>query len=858
MRVLLILGSASSSSSIAGRCSRRPSHSKALNSSLSNVFPTGTHSPLSSRPSTIHSRSPLLSSVQWDIAGASSGGKTSLRHYADVASKLAECGKLDDFAMVVESVVVAGVEPSQFAAVLAVELVAKGISRCLREGNLWNVVQVLRKVEELGISAVGLCDESAVESLRRECRRISKSGDLEELVEFMEVLSGFGFSIKEMMKPSEVIKLCVDSRNPKMAIRYASILPQADILFCTVINEFGKKRDLKSAFMAYTESKAHMNGPNMYIYRSIIDVCGLCGDYKKSRNVYHQDLLSQNVTPNVYVFNSLMNVNAHDLNYIFQLYKNMQNLGVPADMASYNILLKACCLAGRVDLAQDIYREVKHLETTGVLKLDVFTYSTIVKVFADAKLWKMALRVKEDMQSAGVLPNMVTWSSLISSCANSGLVELAIELFEEMVSAGCEPNTQCCNILLHACVEARQFDRAFRLFRSWKEKELWDDIERKNSTDDNLNADPTSQLCITNMPNAQSHVHQIKFAGNFTFKPTITTYNILMKACGTDYYHAKALMEEMKSVGLTPNHISWSILIDICGGSRDVKSAVQILTTMRMAGVDPDVVAYTTAIKVCVGCKNWRLAFSLFEEMKRFEIQPNLVTYSTLLRARSTYGSLHEVQQCLAIYQDMRKSGFKSDDHYLKELIAEWCEGVIQNNNQQQEEATAPCNRTDIGKPRCLILEKVAEHLQKSFIESLAIDLQDLTKVEARIVVLAVLRMIKENYALGESVKDDIVIVLGVSKVEPDLVQQNFEVRDAITKLLQYELGLEVLTAGPTTVLDEVAGSESSNMSLTKLNGIMGRNKYTTRKPAAVQRLKVTKKSLKDWLQRNRGIIEYR
>lgn len=72
---------------------------------------------------------------------------------------------------------------------------------------------------------------------------------------------------------------------------------------------------------------------------------------------------------------------------------------------------------------------------------------------------------------------------------------------------------------------------------------------------------------------------------------------------------------------------------------------------------------------------------------------------------------------------------FKSDDHYLKELIAEWCEGVLQNNNQQQEEATAPCNRTDIGKPRCLILEKVAEHLQKSFTESLAIDLQELTKV---------------------------------------------------------------------------------------------------------------------------------
>lgn len=92
--------------------------------------------------------------------------------------------------MMVESVVVSGVKPSQFAAVLAVDLVAKGIFRCIREGKIWNVVQVLRKVEELGISAVGLCDESAVESMRRDCRRIAKFGELEELVEIMEVISG--------------------------------------------------------------------------------------------------------------------------------------------------------------------------------------------------------------------------------------------------------------------------------------------------------------------------------------------------------------------------------------------------------------------------------------------------------------------------------------------------------------------------------------------------------------------------------------------------------------------------------------------------------------------------------------------
>lgn len=37
-----------------------------------------------------------------------------------------------------------------------------------------------------------------------------------------------------------------------------------------------------------------------------------------------QDLLARNFTPNIYVFNSLMNVNASDLTYTWQIYKKME------------------------------------------------------------------------------------------------------------------------------------------------------------------------------------------------------------------------------------------------------------------------------------------------------------------------------------------------------------------------------------------------------------------------------------------------------------------------------------------------------------------------------------------------------
>ncbi|KAL1105547.1 hypothetical protein V6Z11_D04G140400 [Gossypium hirsutum] len=794
---------------------RHRSSSKKTNSSFRKLSPSRKQChPVSPSIPTVHSHQhpyPLLSSTaRWNHA---SRRDSPLKYYADLASKLAEDGRLEDFSMTVEMVVASGVNASRFASMLSVELVSKGIASSVQEGKVKSVVQVLRKVEKLGVAPLKLVNEFGLDSLKREFQRILGSGEVEEAVDLLEALRGFQFTIKELVNPSYIVKICVDKRNLNLAIRYSCLLPHAHMLFCSIICEFGKKRDLASALTAYEASKKNLSGPNMYLYRAIIDTCGLCGDYMKSRNIY-KDLVNQRVTPNIYVFNSLMNVNAHDLGYTLDLYKDMQNLGITADMASYNILLKACCLAHRVDLAQDIYNEVKDLESTGVLKLDVFTYCTIIKIFADARLWQMALKIKEDMLSTGVTPNTVTWSSLINACAHAGLVVQAFQLFEEMILSGCEPNSQCCNVLLHACVEASQYDRAFRLFRSWT-----------GSQEGNID----------------------------------TTYNILMKACGTDYYHAKALMNEMKSVGLSPNHVSWTILIDICGGSGNVEGAIQILKTMYVTGIKPDVVAYTTAIKVCVESKRLKLAFSLFEEMKRYSVQPNLVTYNKLLRARSKYGSLHEVQQCLAVYQEMRKAGYKSNDIYLKELIEEWCEGVINENNQKQE-GLSSCKRTDLERPHSLLLEKIAVHLQMSTAESPAVDLRGLTKVEARIVVLAVLRMIKENYVQGHSVRDDMLIILGVSEKREEAANVISGVKDAAMKLLQDELGLEVLLVEPQVKKDgwvdlQTPGANTVLLEKAGKNSLSSKPLSSTRRPVILQRLKVLRKSLNHWLQKRTDVI---
>lgn len=77
-----------------------------------------------------------------------------------------------------------------------------------------------------------------------------------------------------------------DKNDIIISFRYACLLPHAQILFCSIISEFGKRRDLISALKTYELSKKHVDTPNMYIYRAIIDACGLCRDYMKSRYIY--------------------------------------------------------------------------------------------------------------------------------------------------------------------------------------------------------------------------------------------------------------------------------------------------------------------------------------------------------------------------------------------------------------------------------------------------------------------------------------------------------------------------------------------------------------------------------------------
>lgn len=106
--------------------------------------------------------------------------------------------------------------------------------------------------------------------------------------------------------------------------------------------------------------------------------------------------------------------------------------------------------------------------------------------------------------------------------------------------------------------------------------------------------------------------------------------------------------------------------------------------------------------------------------------------------------------------------------------------------------------------------------------------------------------------------KDDLVIILGTCEANTDSGKQEIDVKDVLVKLLKDELSLVVLPAGQRPVLDitqdarHVDDDADQNTEDTSKNTKWIVGISSTRRPAILGRLMVTKASLHKWLLRKK------
>lgn len=181
----------------------------------------------------------------------------------------------------------------------------------------------------------------------------------------------------------------------------------------------------------------------------------------------------------------------------------MARIGVPANLITYNILLKGYCHRLQIDKAEELMREMveeariqpdvisyntlidgcilvddcagalsyfNEMRRRGIAPTKV-SYTTLMKAFATSGQPKLANKVFDEMlKDPRVKVDLVAWNMLVEGYCKLGLIEEAKSIIEKMKGEGMSPNVATYGSLANGIALARKPGEALLLWNEIKEK----------------------------------------------------------------------------------------------------------------------------------------------------------------------------------------------------------------------------------------------------------------------------------------------------------------------------------------------------------------------------------------------------
>lgn len=127
-----------------------------------------------------------------------------------------------------------------------------------------------------------------------------------------------------------------------------------------------------------------------------------------------------------------------------------------------------------------------------------------------------------------------------------------------------------------------------------------------------------------------------------------------------------ATFRSMKQSRLTPDGMTFSIVINGCARAERVNAAFAVLGMMRRANLPPNAITYSTLIHACGKTNQLNRALETLAEMERDGIRPNVVTWTALIDA---HGKGEQPEAALWLFGRMEASGVQPNEVTLDVLF---------------------------------------------------------------------------------------------------------------------------------------------------------------------------------------------
>ena len=314
--------------------------------------------------------------------------------------------------------------------------------------------------------------------------------------------------------------------------------------------------------------------PEAPAYTSLIKACGAKGQWQKALQVYRLMTPVHGAKPNTITCSALINSlgKSKQCDKAFEIFDEMTELNIPANIFTYSALLTACAKAKQFDRAMAVFADL--VENHPDIEIDRITYG-----------------------------------AAISCCVQGRRADKAIELFNRMVDSGINGNTITFNAVLNACEKCGDAVLATQTFERMRAENVPMDRSSFHSIISTL--DKTRDL-----PKAMSYYKMMREYG---VSPDAATVSNMLLACANvrDAQTAMRLYKEARKkydIPCTPGMFN-SLITALHRGKRYDMVYEQLYDSMTQSALS--VATYTYLMMACERFGNWPKSLEVFSEFKR-------------------------------------------------------------------------------------------------------------------------------------------------------------------------------------------------------------------------------------------------
>ncbi|KAI3809110.1 hypothetical protein L1987_25079 [Smallanthus sonchifolius] len=232
--------------------------------------------------------------------------------------------------------------------------------------------------------------------------------------------------------------------------------------------------------------------------------------------------------------------------------------------------------------------------------------------------WLQCLEVFRWMQKQRwyVADNGV-YSKLISVMGKKGQTRMAMWLFSEMRNSGCRPDTSVYNALITAHLHSKDKVKA--------------------------------------LSKALGYFDKMK--GTDRCKPSIVTYNILLRACAQakDVAQVEALFKDLEGSVCSPDVYTFNGVMDAYGKNGMVCEMEGALSRMKSNQVKPDIITYNLLIDSYGRKQEFEKMELVFKSLLRSKERPTVSTFNSMI---TNYGKARLRDKAESVFQKITDMGY--------------------------------------------------------------------------------------------------------------------------------------------------------------------------------------------------------